>query len=109
MRSLTWGQDSNRVPKTLELKALNAPSDLTVTRRVDTYNLFKWISVDAHVSRFLSIATSQILHRLVSFMPAAIAGSLMPSGRALPQNAHDLQDCFDMLLLPHSLPAFLRR
>jgi hypothetical protein len=28
----------------------------------------------------------------------------MPSGRTLPQNAHDLQDCFDMLLLPHSLP-----
>jgi hypothetical protein len=44
---------------------------------------------------------SQILHRSVSLMSAAIAGSLMTSGRTLPQNVHDLQDRFDMLLLPH--------
>jgi hypothetical protein len=34
MRSSTWGQDSNRVaePLDIDLKAFNAPSDLTVTR-----------------------------------------------------------------------------
>jgi hypothetical protein len=33
-RSTTWGQDSNRVaePPDIDLKAFNAPSDLTVTR-----------------------------------------------------------------------------